>query len=268
MAVALISLTYSVDDGTNYRGTYIRDGIVNASNLSCYYHNDTCLSEVTRYALAHDYGGYGLGPTSESRECGDYSEIADVLNSDIAYPYWSNGKQEFAYRFNEYNFDDVAKSYPYLTNRTITVSSGDCVTYDVTDDSAKVEGVSGDGDGFEISYKNDTNNGSIIIPSASLGRQGTTYIYRGTKPVAEAETTFSCGDRCITMWAYKNPESTNPRFYQCPITVSAVSNAWQEAHNIPNGVAREAAASIALQGRWFGDITNQQWTQYQFYANG
>lgn len=278
MAVASISLTYSVDDGTDYRDTYIRDGIVDASNLSCYFHKSECPSaDVTRHALAHDYGGYGSAFTSD---CGNYTDITDVLNSDTAYPYYcrrSPGRQEFAYRFNEYNFDDIWKSYPYLTNRIITVGSGDCFTYRQTGKPINVTDVNGDGDGRSISFKNDTYNGSIDIPNANLGLQGTTYTYQGIHPPAEAKT-VSCGHRCITMWAYKNPESDapeldnpeseTPRFYQCPITVSEVSNAMQDAHKIPNGVAREAAASIALQGRWSGPYNDKHWMQYQFYANG
>lgn len=171
--------------------------------------------------------------------------------------------QEFSYRFNEYNPNDLQKSYPFFSNRTVTAWSDPCFTYNETN-RTPLPDVKGDGAGVKISYKNDTFNDSISIPNSSLGDQGTTYVYRGIRPPADA-TAISCGPRCITMWAYKNPKSENPRLYQCPINVSAVRNATQDAHNIPNGVARVAAASIALEGRFSG---NFDFTQYQFYADG
>lgn len=266
MAVASINLTYSVDDGTDFRGTFIREGIVNASNLSCYYGSGKCPQTVTRHALAHDYGEY-----AGSFECGNYTKLDEVLNSPLNYPYYCRNTpnmQEFSYRFNEYNFDDKKKSYPYFTNRILTVQSGDCLTYEETN-RTYLRDVTGDGSGYKISFRNDTYNNSISLPKSSLGNFATTFIYRDIKPPAEAKAN-ACGDRCITMWAYQNPVTSNltGRFYQCPINVSSVSNATQNAHRIPDDVAREAAASIALQGRWSGTIDDQHYTQYQFYANG
>lgn len=174
--------------------------------------------------------------------------------------------REYSYRFNEYNLDDTEKSYPYFTNRIITVRSGNCFIYEETN-RTYLPDVTGDGSGYNISFRNDTFNGSISIPRASLGRSATTFIYRGIKPPAEAKA-IACGDRCLTMWAYKNPatDNFNGTFYQCPINVTSVSNATQDIHKIPDDVAREAAASIALQGRWTGK--KHDYTQYQFYANG
>lgn len=273
MAVALISLTFSVDDGVDFRDTYTRHGTVNASDLSCYYHynNDNhqydCPRPVTRHALAHDYGEY-----ASSFDCKNYTEIAEVVYSTLNSPYYCRTTprmQEFSYRFNEYNPNDTQKSYPFFSNRTVTASSGHCFTYDETNRTSLPD-VSDDGGGLQISYKNDTFNASISIPNSSLGSQGTTYIYRGIHPPADAAPAdaggIACGPRCITMWAYENPVSDHPpRFYQCPISVSAVRNAMQDVHNIPDGVARVAAASIALQGRYSG---TSDFTQYQFYADG
>lgn len=265
MAVALISLTYSVGDGTDYRGTFIRDGNVNASDLSCYHrlHSRYCAPPAMGQALARDYGEY-----ASSYECGNYTEIAEVLNSDSNHPFYCRNiphMQKFAYRFNEYNIDDKQKSYPYFSNRTITTWSGDCFTYDGFN-ITHLPDVNGNGAGWNISYKNNSFENHISIPKSSLGKNGTTYIYRDINPPPEAKE-IACGDRCITMWAYENPES-HPRLYQCPINVSPVSNATQDAHKIPDGVARLAAASIALQGRWGGRLSNRSFTQYQFYAYG
>lgn len=81
MAVALINLTYSVDDGTDFRGTFIREGIVNASDLSCYYKAGKCPQTATRHAPAHDYG-----VNARSFECAIYTDINEVLNSPLNYP--------------------------------------------------------------------------------------------------------------------------------------------------------------------------------------
>lgn len=55
------------------------------------------------------------------------------------------------------------------------------------------------------------------------------------------------------MWVFKahNPKE-EPAFYQCPITISVVSNVTNVMQHVSNDVARTAAASIALQGRWAG----------------
>lgn len=270
MAVASISLTYSVDDGTDYRGTYTRDGIVNASYLSCYQRLglDCETSITTGHALAHAYGEYG-----SPFLCGDYTELADVLNSTVDYAYYCRQtpqNREFAYRFNEYNPTDEQFSYPHFTNRIITAWSGACLRYNVTA-KVQVPEISGDGQGQNMSYGNSTFNGSITIPDAALGLASTTYIYRGPDPPEANGPATSCGDRCVMMWASKNSSASpndSTTLFQCPINVSPVSNVMQDAHQVPDSVARIAAASIALQGRWSPNNGDRDYTQYQFYTNG
>ncbi|MCJ1344262.1 hypothetical protein MMC31_002465 [Peltigera leucophlebia] len=263
MAVALISLTFSVDDGTDYHDTFSLNGIVNASNLTCYQHLglDCKKYVVTGHALAHAYGEYG-----SDLEWGNYTELAEVLNSTIDYPYYRRltpDKREFAYRFNEYNFDDKQKSYPHFTNRTITIWPDACFSYDVTN-TAIVQDINGDGQGLKLSFENKTFNSSINIPNSALGSLSTTYIYRGIKPPEDNHSEAACGDRCIRIWAYTNGKS----LAACQIHVSAVSNATQDEHNVPNNVARIAAASIALQGRYHDNGRDKVYTQFQFYAYG
>lgn len=269
MAVASISLTYSVDDGTDYQSTFIRDGIVNASYLSCYQRAglDCKTSIATGHALAHAYGESG-SPFA----CGEYTELAEVLKSTTYYMYYCRQtpqKQEFAYRFIEYNPADESNSYPHFTNRIITAWSGACLSYNVTG-MVKVPEISNDGQGQNMSYGNSTFNGSINIPGSALGLASTTYIYRDNNPPEENPAT-ACGDRCIMMWASKNPGASpnaSTTLYQCPINVSPVSNATQDAHQVPASVARIAAASIALQGRWSLNNGDRDYTQYQYYAYG
>lgn len=271
MGVASISLTYSVDGGTDYRDTFIRDGIVNASDLSCYRSFGLGCENNTAavHALAHTFGEYG-----SPYNCNDYTELAQVFNS-TPYPWHTYycrltpHKQEFAYRFLEYNPTDEQFSYPYFTNRTITAWSGACLSYNVTG-IVKVPEISNDGQGQNMSYGNSTFNGSITIPDSALGLSSTTYIYRDTNPPEANGPATSCGDRCIMMWASKNGASPNETatLYQCPINVSLVNNATQEAHKVPDSVARIAAASIALQGRWSTNNGDRDYTQYQYYPDG
>ena len=261
MSTALISLTYTMDDGNNYNDTYTRPGNVIVSDHSCYFHADDCPDTVTRHALAHAYG-----ESSVASECGNYTEITDVINSRQDYQFYCrHDRKEFAYRFKEYNPNDTQKAYPFFTNRTITAAYGQCFEYREVGNATDV--TIGRMNGLNFTYTNSSITGSIEIPFSSLGREATTYVYRDNNPPADA-TTYSCGDRCLKMWAYKNPgKKETPMFYECPITVSLVINAIQSAHDVPDGVAKLAAASIALQGR-FRDTENPIFTQYQFYAGG
>ena len=252
-----------MNDGTDYHNTYLREGKVQVSNLSCYFHRRDCPTPVTIHGLAHAYGEMTL-----ASKCGNYSEITDVTpKQDYQYYCGRNGsRQEFAYRFKEYNPTDAYKAYPHFTGRIITAASGDCLEYDQVGTPApdKV----GDMDASNFTYTNHSIDGSISIPTSSLGREGTTYIYRGINVPAETST-YGCGLRCIWMWAYKNPGATDgPKFYQCPVTISIVSNVTQPAHNVSDAVARVAAASIALQGRFEGSVKNPRFMQYQFYPRG
>ena len=154
-----------------------------------------------------------------------------------------------------------------MTDRYITAESVNCTTYEVTSEDKK------DPDTFNYSNKAKTANGTIQILREYLGLEGTTYIYRGFHDPTKA-TIFACGDRCIEMWAYKNPSglpigSPEPTaFYQCFVTISDVHNAdpKRPEHLIPNDVTKIAAASIALQGRYQAPTDNpdnQNYEQYQ-----
>jgi hypothetical protein len=252
-----------VDGGTNYNGTYFRSGRVEVSDLTCYFHDGVCPFPVTTQALAHLYG-----EVTQASDCGNYTTISNVTNSQQTYQYYcrNDSRPEFAYRFNEYNPNDTQKAYPYFSNRTFTTSSGKCLENsqvgEPTSDTV------GSMSALKHTYTNGSTNGTISIPVSSLGREGTTYIYRGTDRPA-IESTYNCSDRGFWMWAYRNPgRDEAPRFYQCPIEVSLVSNVQQSAHIISNDVARVAAASIALQGRYHPEGDRQIFTQYQFYASG
>ena len=194
MLSASISLEATMDDGNNYNVTYVRGGKVQVSNLTCYDHNGDCNNVVTIHALAHAYGEMTL-----ASDCGSYGEIADIINSKQNFQYYCGtdpSRQEFAHRFSEHNPNDTQRAYPYFTNRIITASSGDCFEYDQVGPPSpdRIDDMSAS----NFTYADNSTNGSISIPTSSLGREGTTYIYRGIKAPAEA-TVQSCGPRCIWM---------------------------------------------------------------------
>ena len=220
---------------------------------------------MTQISVAHSYGELALRSS-----CGIYDDITDVQLSKYDYGYYcQRERQEFAYRFNEYNPNDTQRVYPLFTNRTITASSGDCFIYSQLGEPTLGRDTAGDLEASNYTYTNGTFNGTISIPKQSTGYSGTTYVYRGFN-LPENATTYACGSRCIWMWVHKSLSPTeNSTFYQCPISISDVSNVTKGTQNVSDGMARIAAASIALQGRWAPDgFGNKIWTQYQFYPWG
>ena len=227
------------------------------------YLQEGCPSQVSMQTVAHTYGDMSLG--YESR---DYDDLAEVLKSKHNYPIYRlrpGNNTQFAHRFNEYNPNDEERVYPYFTNRTIVAESLGCFTYNQTGSDGKEPNT--------FTYSNGTINGTITIPNEYLGREGTTYMYLGKNDPASAPR-YSCGPRCVWMWAYKNPSgfpqgSPEPTaFYQCAINVGIVNSASKPEHSIPDNVAKLAAASIALQGRFSGPQADKNWRQFQFYASG
>ena len=244
--------------------------MVRARNLTAYFNANESLSDELNQATAHSWG-----EISQSLEsCGPYNDITDISNSKYDPPYYcrrTSEPQEFAYRFKEYNPSDTEETYPFFTDRIITVSSGTCFKYEVP--NADLPGTQCiDPQARNYTFQNSTYTSSICIPIASDGWAATIYMYLGTKTPVYDEAN-RCGDRCMWIWAFRTwgPEigpQSPPAIFQCPITVNEVSNATMDAQQIPDAVARVAAASIALQGRWTGPETNKIWTQYQFNAIG
>lgn len=261
MLSALINLEVTVDDGHDQNGAYHRSGKPLVSKIDCYYSNTTCPGAVPRHALAHAYGDMTLATPR-----GYYN---DIPNTKQDFQVWRRRDlSQFAHRFNEYNPNDKQQAYPYMTDRIITSASGECIEYD-QDDKTEPD-IVGHSSATKFTYRNKTFSDTVSIPNLALGRDGTTYIYRGIHPpdLANASMTV-CGDRCMYLWVYKNPGKTDgPKFYQCPITVSNVSNTKQPEHEVPRAVARVAAVSIALQGQVRGPVDDPDYHQFQFYAIG
>lgn len=271
----MISITYTIDDAQDYTGTYLRNGNVTVKNLTCYLHPgiDGCPFQVVQDSLAHAYGEVTQGPDARPPlECGYFSNIDDVINSKKNFAYYCQRNttiQEFAYRYKEYNPNDTQRIYPHFTKRVIKASSGPCNEYSEIGSRQSTVGDSFPNQisALEFTYTNGQRNGTISIPTSALGRDGTTYIYQGPRPPADA-TTYGFGPRGIVMWVYRNPGGEGSRFFECPVTVEAVTNVRNPAHNISDSTAREAAASIALQGQFKNSGDDRDFTQWQWYANG
>lgn len=261
---------YNVNDGTNWKDTYLMSGTVNAANLSCYFLPaiQICPEQVDIVqGLAH---AYGSAPPNFKR--GNYTQIQEVVNSTENYGYFCRKTPgECTYRMVEYNPDDRERVYPSFTNRTITASVGECFTYWESERPISAKDTSGNPEAIEFRIFNGSVHDSIIIPRQLSAIDSTTYIYRGISTPQKTEQ-FSCGDRCIWMWAHKNVGyGENSTFYQCPVTISTVSNAKTDTQQVPDGIARLAASSIALQGRWAVNGTSSTeriWTQFRLYPFG
>ena len=117
---------------------------------------------------------------------------------------------------------------------------------------------------FNYTYTNNSFTGSIETPKQVEAPSSTIYIYRGFDTPQNA-TIYSCGPRCIWMWAHKSfREGGQASFHPCPISLSNVGNTTDPEHNVSDGMTQLAASAIALQGR----PVNGAWTQFQFYLFG
>ena len=105
--------------------------MVNATDLSHYYSEDTPVEPEMDMAIAHTLGE--VAPTGKN--CFPYDDLDEISTIPFDAPYFCRrtpGKQEFAYRFKEYNEIDRERRYPSFTNRIITASSGPCYKYKKT----------------------------------------------------------------------------------------------------------------------------------------
>ncbi|KAL9605846.1 MAG: hypothetical protein Q9179_000956 [Wetmoreana sp. 5 TL-2023] len=271
-SIAMIGLTYSMDNGVGSRGITTSKGNVSVPRVDCYYNNGTCSTDPTQppeiaQNEAHSYGEItrGLIPCR-------YATDDDIFNGrqDCQYFVNENG-QEFAHRFLEYNPKDLTRSYPYLTKRLIKASSGKCYSYTT---ETFYEIASSDGpQSFRVwPYSNKTDNGTLAIPRPDTAFDSTTYVYTGVNAPQNASA-IACGPRCIRIYAirFNGPVTNRPsKVFMCPITVSNVTNVGDPAHVVPDDTARIAAASIALTGRYTHPNGSkvEHWEQYQLYPFG
>ena len=267
-----------MDGGTNSSGIVARAGNVSVPMLDSYYYHDVNqigaqpagpgYPEEINQGQAH---AYGVNTRSQKRCL--YSTDDDIIasNQSCIYFYNRNGR-DFAFRYSEYDPQDTARSYPYLTDRIVKASTGDCHQYAVSSSYLRDsnDGLQAE---FVWSFNNDTYDGVLPIPKASQAFDSTTYVYNGTD-LPQNTTTEACGPRCLWVYAFQDTgplrEMKPPELYQCPITITDVSNVTNDAQMLSDDNARIAAASITLTGRYTNPNRSEEkhWEQHRLYPFG
>ncbi|KAL8686914.1 MAG: hypothetical protein Q9218_006768, partial [Villophora microphyllina] len=271
-SIAVIGLTYSMDNGQDSRTITTSRGSVSVPLVDCYYNNGTCTTSPGEPPEIAQNEAHSYGEITPGENVCHYTSDDQIFNASQDCEYFINqNRHEYAYRFMEFNPDDRARSYPFLTKRLIKASAGDCYQY-TTGDFYDV--ASGDGpQSVRVRpYSNGTHNGTISIPRPATAFDSTTYVYAGDFAPQNASAQ-ACGPRCIWLYAFQSYGPVTKRdssVFQCPITVSNVSNAGNPAHIVPDDTARMAAASIALTGRYTNPNGSEwkHWQQYQLYPYG
>ena len=275
VSVAILPLFASLESGFSSNGTTVAPGDVHIPRLDCFYKagSNSCSTFQEEYdpAIAHTYGEAGI---LRGQDCG-YNTTDDIISGGQECPYfYRNDRKEFAMRYAELNPLDKTSAYPYFgAGRIVTASASNCNGYNVT---GKTPGTTSDTDGtdnvFVWPFVNATAHTKIEIPKANSAFSSTTYIWNDTALPRHAGAQ-ACGPRCVYMYALRDLFGPNngPHelfMFQCQITVSPVSSVTNPLHNLDDGVARTAAASIALSGRWRSPPEGRDWRQYQLYQQG
>ena len=255
-----------MDRGSGSAGTYTVNGIISAPRLDCFFKNDNCdITVLAPLTTAHSFGALTQG-----QSCCTYNTTADIFSANQSCLYFcSADRQEFAYRFNEYNPSDNTSAYPFLTYRLIRSKVEACYEYDIDfAESPYIDSSDGANDTRLFSYHNSTYNSTISIPNYAIGFNSTTYVYNGSN-VPQNAVLVACGPRCLTIYVLRSGNPSSSNIFSCNISVTNVTNTtapWQE---YPDDMARLAIASIALTG----NVRNPQepqlsWQQYQLYPWG
>ncbi|KAL8769310.1 MAG: hypothetical protein Q9209_004692 [Squamulea sp. 1 TL-2023] len=266
-SIALIGLNYSMNNGVDSTEVTSAPGTVSFAKIDCYYNNEKCTTDPNQPPEVAQNQAHSYGEASLRERAYPYGSDDDIFDAPQNCTYFAHtNQQEFAFRYAEYNPDDRARAYPFLTKRLIKTLTGRCFQYKAGGSYFKK---SNDGpDSVRVwSYSNDTTDGVLRIARTDTGYDSTTYAYTGVQAPQNA-TAVTCGPRCI--WLYAGRQSgVNRRggddIFKCPITVSEVSNVGNPAHIVPDQTARLAAASIALSGRYTNPNGSEfkHWQQYQ-----
>ena len=267
----MIGLTYSMDRGTDSSGIITHSGTSEVASLECYSNGNSCPKEPeTPQSIAHAYGEV----TQSYKSCA-YGTDDDIKKANQSCTYFQrNDALEYAYRFREYNPADSTRTYPFLSDRIVKASPGRCYQFNIDANSVyPIDGTDGIAGTFVYPFHNETYNSSLAIPKADAAFDATSYVWNGTSP-PQNDTEQSCGPRCVWLYAFQSIGVITHRpdlVFQCPITVEDVSGVSESdtVRNISDEIARLAAASIALSGRYTNpDGPTRVWQQYQLYPWG
>lgn len=95
---------------------------------------------------------------------------------------------------------------------------------------------------------------NVTIPFAG-GTDQTTYF---------TNTTQDCGTGCSPVLAFESTDK-GAWYYECNVTVGAVTNATRPEHELGEEVAMLASSAIALQGYGVSSLATNNITQFQSY---
>ena len=270
--LATLTLFTSLKRGYNSSGITISQGKVNVPKLDCFYRSDMvdCDKDQARLdlAIAHTYGERG---SFRGKNC-TYQSTDDINNGPQICPYFiRNDQREFAVRYADTDPNDITNAYPYYgTGRIITTAATECTGYLTGLDFPPADGPDGKVSELVWRFVNTTGTYNLTIPRPSLAMFATTYVWNGTEQ-PHSETSQACGPRCLVLYALrdmKRGEKHEITIFQCHISVSPVSNIKDPAHVLSDSMARTAAASIALSGRWRMNGNIFDWRQFQLYQEG
>lgn len=262
--IAVLPLFASLKSGNDSSGTTISQGYVHVPMLKCYYRSNITDCDPDQAGpdsvIAHTYGGQKI--TDENCR---YQTAEEISQGPQTCRYFiRNDRLEFAVRYADSNPTDLTNAYPYCgAKRFVTIAATNCNEYR-TGEPDKANDLDSINSVFVWEFKNSTGTYTINVPRVLLARESTTYIWNGTE-LPSSDTLQACGRRCVVLYALRDMDTDSNHelsIFQCHITISSMSNANDPAHELPDGVARTAAASIALTGR-VGEGT--QWREAQLY---
>ncbi|KAI9680366.1 MAG: hypothetical protein M1829_001252 [Trizodia sp. TS-e1964] len=238
VAVAMLGLTYSINDGSG-GDTLFRPGKVLIPSLDQFYpaagfNTSTTPAQSTQQYTAHNYGDIAAGyPWDYYKNIDTDVVVSQALTFDAG--------DHWVYRFYEL---DPTRQVTGVTNRTIEATAA-CERYAVLDGE----------DGLKTSVKYQTPSGPVTMDFVETAAGATTY-----KSGAKA----TCGNRCSIVWAFQSRASRDipdglktGSVYKCNITLGQVTNAYLPQHSISDSQARLITAAIGLEGYYADDSTLQ-----------
>lgn len=267
ISLAVLPLFVLLKSGYNSSGITVSQGYVAVPRLDCFYRHDMAECEENHYpgdaTIAHTYG---KRRTFGDLDC-DYQSFDDIYKGPQTCLYFiRNDRREFTVRYADSNPTDLINAYPYYgAKRIITIAATNCNgTFNVTDHDtvASSDGIDSD---FAWPFENSTGTYPLSIPRSILAAYSTTYVWNDTE-LPPSSTSEACGPRCVVLYALRDMHR-GPKheisIFQCHVTISPMANVKDPAHVLSDSMARTAAASIALSGRWRPD--GSRFRNFQLY---
>ncbi|KAF8453574.1 hypothetical protein BDZ91DRAFT_786714 [Kalaharituber pfeilii] len=231
IAVALLGLTYSLEDGTAIGRSPGSISVVNASRCS-----------QSSADIQAEQGHF-----SEGNVCKAFAE-ASVFNSSTPY-YGDSGSPEYGYNFKkirngwQYFFRETSVKDPTVvvsSNRSVTTGAI-CTARELT-----ANGLAGDGN-YHFVYYND--DGKTVHLASDVTTFDSTIFFTLQEPNVSMQCESGnprCG-RLLVMEMGPN-ESAMHYLYNCSSWVDQMAPSIPHLYDIPERVARIAATSLAQSG--------------------